>query len=103
MNNRGQKSVFGFALILIAMLFIITAFVTIEPIKEFLDDARGSTALNCPGTTNFNQTDWDDDEKIQKLTRRPTCFVTGFTLVYFIGAFIVAVFVWVTVNWRKLK
>ena len=103
MNKKAQKSVFGFALVLLVFLFLITAFVTITPMKEFLDSARNSTSLNCPGTQSFNQTDWDDDSKIEKLTRRPTCFATGFTLVYFIGAFIIATFVWLTVNWRKLK
>lgn len=96
------KGVFGFALLMLVFLFIITVFVTIEPLKEALDDVRDTTSLNCPGTSSFNQTDYDDDTRVEKLTRRPVCFVTGFSMVYFIGSFIIAVFVWLVTNWRRV-
>jgi len=103
MDKKAQKSVFGFALVILFFIFIIGAFATIEPMKEFLDDARDSTALNCKGTTNFNQTAFDEDTNFQRLVRRPTCFVTGLTLVYFIGAFLIAAIVWLVRSWGKLK
>lgn len=103
-SNKGQTTVFGFALLAIAFIFIITSFATIEPIKETLDNARNTTALNCQGTDNFNQTAFDNDENntVVKLTRRTTCAATGFTMVYFVGAFLIAMVVWVVRNWRKL-
>ncbi len=105
MNKRGQKAVFGFALVAVAFVFMVTAFATIDPFKEFLDTARDSTSLNCKGTPNFNQTAYDIDEgnTINKLTRRPTCFVTGLGLVYFIFSFLIGVVVWLIKNWRKLS
>jgi len=105
MNNRGQKATLGFAFLLVAFILIITAFATIEPMKEFLDTARGSKDLNCKGTVDFNQTayDEDDDNSIARLTRRPTCFITGITMIYFIGSFLIAVAVWTIAKWRKIK
>lgn len=103
MNKRGQKSALGFALLTIAFVFIIASFALIEPFKEFSDTARDTTSLNCPGTLNFNQTDYDDDNDLEKLTRRPTCFVTGIGMVYFIGTFITAVLGWLFLNWRAIS
>lgn len=104
MNNKGQKTVFGFALVAVAFIFIVTAFATIQPFKETLDNARDTSSLNCQGTDGFNQTAFNDDNdnKINKLTRRTTCVATGFGMVYFIGAFIIGVIVWVVRNWGKL-
>ena len=102
MNGKGQKSVLGMSLLVVAFVLILASFATIEPLKENLDDARDNTSLNCPGTTGFNQTDYDDDTDFEKLVRRPTCFVTGMTLVYFIGAFFIGVIVWVVANWRRI-
>lgn len=104
MNKKAQKSgVFGFALLAVGLIFILTSFALIDPFKEFLDTARDTSSLNCPGTTNFNQTDYDDDNSLEKLTRRPTCFVTGMLMVYFIGAFLISVMVWIVANWRRLS
>ncbi len=96
------KAVFGFALLTVLFVLIIAAFATIDSFKETLDDVRDTTSLNCPGTPGFNQTDYDDDTSTEKLTRRPTCFVTGISMVYFIGSFIIAAFVWLVANWRKV-
>ena len=103
MNTKGQMV--GFALLTAVFVLILVAFVTIEPLKENLDTARDSTALNCRGTTNFNQTAFDNDEgnTITKLTRRPTCFVTGLTMVWFIGAYAFAVVIWLANNWSKKR
>ncbi|KKN08449.1 hypothetical protein LCGC14_1056530 [marine sediment metagenome] len=103
MNSKGQMV--GFALLTAVFVFILVAFVTIEPLKETLDTARDSTALNCKGTTNFNQTAFDDDEgnTINKLTRRPTCFVTGLSMVWFIFVYVIAVIMWLGNNWRKKR
>ena len=96
------KAVFGFGLLTVLFVLIIAVFATIPAFKETLDDVRDTTSLNCPGTSGFNQTDYDDDTKVEKLTRRPVCFVTGFSMVYFIGSFIIAVFVWLVANWRRV-
>ena len=103
MNKKARKEVFGFALIVVVFLFIIAAFALIDIFKESLDDARDTTSLNCPGTLNFNQTDYDDDPNFERLVRRPTCFITGISMFYFIGAWVIATFVWLVGNWRKLK
>jgi len=102
MNNKAQKGVIGFALLVVGFLFIITSFATIDPLKENLDVARNSTSLNCPGVTGFNETDYDDDTDFERSVRRPVCFVTGLSMVYFIGSFLIAVLVWIVVQWRRL-
>jgi len=103
MNSKGQMV--GFALLTAVFVLILVAFVTIEPLKENLDDARDTSALNCRGTTNFNQTAFDNDEtsKLNKLTRRPTCFVTGLTMVYFIFSFLITMIVWLARNWTRKR
>ena len=105
MNKKADSSVLGFALLIVAFVFILVILSTIEPFKESLDDVRDTSSLNCQGTTNFNQTAFDNDEsnEIAKLTRRPTCFITGISMLYFVGTFIVAVFSWVVRNWLKLR
>ena len=40
---------------------------------------------------------------LEKLTRRPTCFVTGISMVYFIFAYLIGLATWVVSNWRKIK
>ncbi len=104
MNKQAGTGLIGIALMIAAFMFMIVAFATIEPFKQALDDARDTTSLNCRGTTNFNQTAYDEDEDsvVAKLTRRPTCFITGMSLVYFIGAFLIATIAWVVRNWRKI-
>lgn len=101
-NKRGQKAVFGFALVALVFIFYFGAAALIEPLKESLNSARDNDSLNCPGTSTFNQTDYDDDNSLEKLTKRPTCFVTGITMVYFIGAFLLSVLVWLVANWRRV-
>lgn len=102
-NKRGQNTTLGFVLIILVFIFILTSFVTIAPFKESLDTARDTTSLNCPGTASFNQSDYEDDNDLERLTRRPTCFVTGISMVYFIGSFVIASFVWLVSNWRKFS
>ncbi len=105
MNNKGQMM--GFALLIAAFLFIITAFALIPIFKDTLDDARDTTSLNCRGTTGFNETafqaDGSNTSVLPSLTRRPTCFITGISMVWFILAFVFAVFVWLTNNWTKKR
>ncbi len=97
MNNRAQ--VRGFALLTVLGVIILGLFATIEPLKETFDDARGNSALNCPGTPDFNQTDFDDDNTLDKLNKRTTCFVTGIGIVWFFGAVIIASIMWLARNW----
>lgn len=102
MNKRGQKSSFGLVFVVVAFLLIISSFALIDPLIESLNTARDNTELNCPGTLTFNQSDYADDSDFERLVRRPTCFATGFLLVYFIGAFVIGVFVWTMKNWRRI-
>lgn len=102
MNKKGQKSVLGFSLLILVFLFIITSFVFIEPFKETFDTIRGSSNLNCRDVAGFNATDYADDTTLEKLTRRPTCVATGFTTVWFIFAWIIAVVTWAVRNWKKI-
>ena len=99
MNKKGVGfAVRGFALITVFMVFFLTLMATIDPFKEVLDEARGNSSLNCPGTPNFNQTDFDDDSSFDKLNKRTTCFVTGIGMVWFIGAFLIASVTWLFRN-----
>lgn len=96
MNQTGQVRLF--ALLTVFMLLFLGLMATIEPFKETLDEARGNSFLNCPGTPNFNQSDFDDDDKFERLNKRPTCFVTGISMVWFIGAFLLASVMWLVRN-----
>ncbi len=105
MNNKGQMM--GFALLIAAFLFILSAFALITIFKDTLDDARDTTSLNCRGTPTFNQTAFDQDtansSALAKLTRRPTCFVTGISMVWFELTFLFAVVIWLVNNWTKKR
>lgn len=104
-NNKGQ--IMGFALLIAAFLFLLTAFALIPIFKDTLDDSRDTTSLNCKGTTNFNETafqeDTDNSSVLARLTRRPTCFITGISMVWFELAFLFAVVVWLATNWTKKR
>lgn len=93
----------GFALGMVLFLLIVVAFATIEPMKEQLDNTRNQTSLNCPGTPGHDPIDYANDTSFERLVRRPTCFVTGISMVWFIGAFLIAAIVWVVSNWRRVK
>lgn len=101
MNRRGI--ILGFALLLVLFILLIAVFALIEPFKESLDSNRGSSTLNCPGTPDFNQTSYADDSTLEKLTRRPTCFVTGLSMTWFVFYCLIAGVVWVARNWSKGK
>ena len=105
MNNKGQ--VIGFILLIAAFFFILTAFALIPIFKDTLNDARDSTSLNCRGTPGFNETAFQEDTTnssvLARLTRRPTCFITGISMVWFELAFLFAVVIWLTRNWTKKR
>ena len=102
MNKKAQASIIGFSLLVALFLFVIVVFATIEPMKESLDNNRGnSSGLNCPGTPDFVQDNYDDDTDFEKLVRRPPCFIMGISMVWFVGAFLIAAIVWVARNWRR--
>ena len=101
MNKKAQTfAVKGFALTMAFFILIIGAFTTIDPLKESLNNVRGSTSLNCPGTFTFNLTAYDLQTSNEKLQKRPVCFATGLTMVWFIGAFLIALVVWLWRNWK---
>ena len=103
MNKKGQQFAIGLAILVAALVFILALFATIDPLKETLDNIRGDPALNCPGTPDFNQSDFDDDTDFQQLGRRSTCFVTGITMVWLVASFTIALFIWVFKNWTGTR
>ena len=104
MNKKGGFLI-GTSLLLAFFMFILVLFVTIEPFKENLDVIRAGDALNCKGTSTFNQTAFDDDDSnpINKLTRRPTCFITGITMVWFVFGFLFASIAWLADQWTRKR
>jgi 1,4-dihydroxy-2-naphthoate octaprenyltransferase len=105
MNTKGQ--IVGFALIIVAFLLVLVAFALIPIFKNTLDDVRDTPSLNCRGTSTFNETAFEADSTnssvLARLARRPTCFVTGISMVWFILAFLFAVAVWLVNNWAKKR
>lgn len=102
-DRKGQFMLKGFAFLMFFFVIYVVAAGLIPVLNENLNAARDNTDLNCPGTAGFNQTDFDDDTDLQKLVRRPTCFATGLTTVYFFGAVMIAATMWVVAQWRKKK
>jgi hypothetical protein len=100
MNNKSQT----FALfIFIGLLFIVVSFVFIDPFKESLDVIRGGTSLNCIGTSDFNATSYNEQDTLEQLTKRPTCFISGISMVWFLFAWMFAVVIWVNAQIRRKK
>lgn len=98
-----MRGVLGFSLIIVFFILMITAFALIEPFKEALDNNRNTSSLNCPGTTGFNQTLYDEDNDFVRLVKRPTCFVTGISMVWYIMSFLIAAATWVVSQWGKIR
>lgn len=103
LNKSAQSGVIGFALIVVFLFLMLGLLATIEPFKEVFDEARGNSNFNCPGTPDFNQSDYDDDDKFDKLNKRPACFITGIGMIWFIGAFFLAAVTWLFRNWTKTR
>lgn len=103
MNNKAQKSLtLGFIFVIVFFFYMLILFATIEPFKEQLDNNRNGTSLNCPGTQGFDAVDYANDTEFQRRVRRPTCFVTGISMVWFVGAFLIGSAIWVIRNWGKI-
>lgn len=98
MKNKGAMG-FGLAFLMVVFIVILCLIVFIDPLKETLDNTRGSSSLNCPGTPNFNQANYDADDAAGKLIKRPVCFVTGLSLVYFVGSVAIAWIIWFYARW----
>lgn len=93
MNNNGQ---IWMAYLMIFFIIVITLFSLIPAWVEGLNLARGSkSGLNCPGTPDFNSTNYNDDTTAQKLIRRPPCFVSGISMIYFTAAILIVSAMWV--------
>jgi hypothetical protein len=98
MNKLGIFGL-GFAFIMVFIIVVLCLFVLIDPFKETLDNVRGSKSLNCPGTPNFNSTDYSVDNDAGRLIKRPVCFVTGLSMVYWVLSVAIAWMVWVYSKW----
>jgi len=71
MNNKGQVVFYGFML---GIVIIVLALALVVPVKEFVDDARDNSQLNCTSTTsNFE---------------KGACIVADLTIFHFIGGLI---------------
>ena len=103
MNKRGQKTVIGFSLLMVAFVLFLVAFATIPVFTESLDEVRGNENLNCPGTPGFNESAYGIDGEFNRTVRRPTCFVTGISMVWFILAFLIATVAWLGRNWSRVR
>ncbi len=105
MNKKSQQALVGFSLVIVVFVFFLVAFGLIPVFKESLDEIRGTESINCPGTPGFNQTQFDEDEgfEFNQTVRRPTCFVTGLNMVWFISAFLLASVSWLAINFRKAR
>lgn len=101
MNKKGQKALIGFALMTVFFVVALVLFGLIDPLKEALDTNRGDASLNCPGTASYNDSAYVIQSDFQKLVRRPTCFVTGQYMYFFVGIMIVSGIAWVYRNWRR--
>lgn len=103
LNKRGQRAAVGWVFLTIFFMIALTVFATVDPLKENLDVSRGDSALNCPGTPNHNAVDYANDTTFEKLVRRPTCFVTGIAMVWFVVAVLASGIVWVGKAWGIAK
>lgn len=109
MNKKGQSFQVGAVFLLIFLMLAITLFGLIDPIKETLDVNRNYTiqgeviGLNCPGVEGHNAEDYANDTTSERLIRRPTCFVTGISLVWFVSVVLFVGLGWVVRNWRQSK
>lgn len=92
MNNKGQVwAIYG----LVVFIAIILLFSILYPFLDGMDSARShESGLNCPGVSDFDETDYLNDTIDEKVIRRPTCFLTGITPLYFIGSFLVSLGIW---------
>ena len=77
------------------LLLGVTVLALVEPLKTNLDANRGGSTLNCPGTPDFNSTSYGQQTTFTKLVYRPTCFVTGVSMVWFVGAVLLGGITWV--------
>lgn len=100
MNRRGQVFM---VYVMIFMAVALMAFALIEPFKEILnqDSVRGGGGLNCLGTPTFNQTAFDQQNEFDRLVYRPTCFVTGMGVVWFVGVIVIGAFWWLLGKLKK--
>ena len=104
MNKKAQQMLIGFALLTVVFVLMLVLFSTIDVFKESLDEVRGNSNLNCPGTPNFNATTYAEDEGTNNATtRRPVCFVTGISMIWFFIAYSLASVSWLVMNFRKGK
>ena len=99
MNKKAQVGR-GFALMIVLGILFLSLFGLINPFKVVLDSARGGDKLNCPGHISFNETAYDLQTPSEKVIYRPTCFVTGISMVWFVCSFLIAGVVWLARNWK---
>lgn len=70
MNKKGQHVFLG---IMVAIVVFIALMQLIDPLKEVIEDVRGSTKLDCGSDTN-------------SVGVQSTCVLVDMWLFYFIGA-----------------
>lgn len=84
--------IFNFPL-LVGVLLILSSL--IEPMKVLTDVPRG--AMNCPGTTVFNQTAWSLMTSAQHTIYATGCYALNWDVLAFVGGLlIIAIWGWMT-------
>ena len=88
MNKRGG---YWLAWVTLSLVLLITLSATISPLMDSLNTTRQGTALNCPDVSDFNSTRYDAQNSFEKLVYRPTCFVTGLSILYWVFSVLIAI------------
>lgn len=84
-------------LILLPVLFVTLIILAslITPMKDLTDGPR--KAMNCPGTTTFNQTAWTAQTSSQHTIYSTGCYALHWDVIAFIGLLtVVAIWGWYT-------
>jgi len=80
MNNKGQVALIGLA---IGIFIFLLGMTMINPIRDVIDEARGSNQLDCSNTSI------SDGQKM-------TCLAVDLTLPYFIIVIFAIAGAWIT-------
>ncbi len=101
MNKKNKQGQVWAVFIIIGIFLMIVLFSTIDIWKESLDTARQRDNLNCRDVDDFDEVAYENQTDSEKLSKRPTCFVTGISMFWFMAAYIFAVIVWIVKQTRR--
>jgi hypothetical protein len=80
-------------LFMLPILFIVLIVLAslIEPLKTMTDSPRGD--MNCPNTSNFNQTAWSEMDSYKHIGYSTGCYLLNWDVLLFVGL-LSAVAIW---------